>query len=81
MFNISKTEYKKIDKKSIVSEKAGLCFCQNYDKVTVITKSGILRRIIFFCALLMPKFFSFKYRQKTAQTKSRKVLYNKILSF
>ena len=26
MFNISKTEYKKIDKKSIVSEKAGLCF-------------------------------------------------------
>lgn len=42
MFNISKTEYKKIDKKSIVSEKAGLCFCQNYDKATVITKSGIL---------------------------------------
>lgn len=42
MFNISKTEYKKIDKKSIVSEKAGLCFCQNYDKATVITKLGIL---------------------------------------
>jgi len=42
MFNISKTGYKKFDKKSIVSEKAGLCFCQIYDKVTVITKSGIL---------------------------------------
>ena len=42
MFNISKTGYKKFDKKSIVSEKAGLCFCQIYDKVTVIRKSGIL---------------------------------------
>ena len=42
MFDISKTGYKKFDKKSIVSEKAGLCFCQIYDKVTVIRKSGIL---------------------------------------
>lgn len=64
MFNISKTEYKKIDKKSIVSEKAGLCFCQNYDKVTSYNEVR-----------------NFKYGQKTAQTKSRKVLYNKILSF